>query len=300
MSELSTPAIGAKVPNSGPLPTRLGIAAMAARLEDAGFGSLWVSDHVVMPDTIESRYPFAADGKATWPSDTPYFDAVVALTVIAAATRHARFGAAVLVLPQREPVVLAKQLASLDALSGGRLEMGVGAGWLAEEFEALNVPFESRGSRMEEWMELMRSCWTGSPPAHDGRHYSMSSGVQCRPAPAHPIPLLIGGHSAVAFRRAGALGDGWFAHQSALQLDTAELAEGNRRMRSAASAAGRDPDALRVVLRIIDSAGRAEEVARALPALAQAGVQEVVVDVDWEAANGPAEAFGILAAAARG
>src|SRR5215475_10782521 len=132
--------IGAKVPNSGPLPTERGIGAMAAELEQAGFDSLWVSDHVVMPAVIASRYPFAADGKATWPADTPYIDAMIALTAIAAATQQARIGTAVLVLPLRQPVVLAKQAASIDVLSGGRLDLGIGAGWLAEEFAALGVP----------------------------------------------------------------------------------------------------------------------------------------------------------------
>lgn len=286
--------LGAKVPNSGPLPERLGIGAMAARLEQAGFASLWVSDHVVMPARIDSRYPFAADGRATWPADTPYFDAIVALTLIAAATTRARFGTAVLVLPQREPVLLAKQLASLDAVSGGRLELGVGAGWLAEEFQALGAAFETRGSRTEEWLTLLRECWTGTVGPHDGVHHPIPAEVLCRPRPAHRIPILVGGDSQVALRRAGALADGWLAHQSALALDTAALAGGRARMRAAAQAAGADPDERRVVLRIIDSAGRADRIAEALPALAQAGVDEVIVDVDWEAAGGAAEAFGTL------
>jgi probable F420-dependent oxidoreductase len=288
--------IGAKVPNSGPLPQRLGIGAMARRLEDAGFASLWVSDHVVMPAEVRSRYPFAADGRATWPSDIPYFDAVVALTLIAGATQRARFGTAVLVLPQREPVVLAKQLASIDSLSGGRLELGVGAGWLAEEFAALNVPFASRGSRLVEWIELLRECWTGDPTPHRGEHYTLPAGVLCRPAAAHPVPVLVGGHSRTALRRAGAIGDGWLAHQSALALDPQELSAGRRAMRLAAP--DEDQDGRRVVLRIIDSAGRAADVARALPALIEAGVDEIIVDVDWEASDGPAEAFGVLAEAA--
>lgn len=287
--------LGAKVPNSGPLPQRLGIGEMAQRLEAAGFASLWVSDHVVMPAEVRSWYPFAADGRATWPSDTPYFDAVVALSLIAAATRRVRFGPAVLVLPQRAPVTLAKQLASIDALSGGRLELGVGAGWLAEEFAALDVPFESRGSRLVEWVGLLRECWTGSPAAHEGKHYTLPAGILCHPVPAHPIPVLIGGHSRTALRRAGVLGDGWFAHQSATALDLDALADGRRAMRSAAADAGIDPDRRRVVLRIIDSTGRAAEVARALPALAEAGVDEIVVDVDWDAEDGPAESFGVLA-----
>src|SRR5580704_11307738 len=97
--------IGAKVPNSGPLPAERGIGAMAAELEEAGFDSLWVSDHIVMPAVVTSGYPFAADGKVTWPTDAPYIDAMIALMAIAAATRQARLGTAVLVLPLRQPVV---------------------------------------------------------------------------------------------------------------------------------------------------------------------------------------------------
>lgn len=297
MSRMTRVIIGAKVPNSGPLPQRLGIGAMAQRLEDAGFESLWVSDHVVMPAEVHSPYPFAADGRATWPSDTPYFDAIVALTLIAAATQRVRFGTAVLVLPQRAPVILAKQLASIDALSGGRLELGVGAGWLAEEFSALNVPFESRGNRFVEWIDLLRECWTGDPAAHTGEYYTLAGGVLCRPASVHPIPILIGGHSHRAIRRAGEIGDGWLAHQSAAALDTEQLAEGRESMRVAALRALADPDERRVVLRIIDSAHRAEEVAAALPALAEAGVDEIIVDVDWDAAEGPAESFDRLVGA---
>src|SRR3954453_5625601 len=122
--------VGAKVPNSGPLPETIGIATMGRTLEAGGFESLWVSDHIVMPAAIESRYPFAADGRATWSTDTPYIDALVALALPAAATERGTIGTAVLVVPLRQPVVAAKQLASLDAASGGRLRLGVGAGWL--------------------------------------------------------------------------------------------------------------------------------------------------------------------------
>lgn len=289
--------LGAKVPNSGALPTTVGIAMMAATLERAGFASLWVSDHVVQPATIESWYPFAEDGRASWPTDTPYFDAVVAMTAIGAATTTARIGTAALVLPQREPVVLAKQLASLDVLTGGRLELGVGVGWLAEEFAALNVPFDDRGSRFVEWIELLRECWTGAPAAHDGRHYTLPADTLTVPTPAHRVPLYVGGHSPVALRRAGSLADGWLAQQSATALDAPALRAGRDAMRAAAERAGTDPDRLRVVLRIVDSTGRSDAVAAALPALAGAGVDEVIVDVDWQRADDADEVFGRLSAA---
>lgn len=287
-------ALGAKVPNSGPFPGRHGIGAMAASLETAGFESLWVADHVVLPAVIGSHYPFAEDGRATWASDTPYFDVVVAMTAIAAATTTARVGTAVLVLPQREPVVLAKQLASLDVLSNGRLALGIGAGWLAEEFAALDVPFDSRGSRFVEWIELLRSCWTGRPEAHDGQHYTLPADVLCVPTPVHDVPLYIGGHSPVALRRAGSLADGWLAQQSALEIEPSTLADARRAMAAAAEKAGRDPGALRVVLRLVDSTGNCAAVRRSLDDLADAGVDEIIVDADWDRPDGAAEAFATL------
>jgi probable F420-dependent oxidoreductase len=292
-----TVRIGAKVPNSGPLPETIGIGAMAASLEAAGFESLWVSDHIVMPAAIESRYPFAADGRATWSSETPYIDAMIALALIAAATERATIGTAVLVLPLRNPVEFAKQAASIDVESGGRLSLGVGAGWLREEFDALNAPFERRGARLEEWMAIARTCWTGRPEARRSEWYELPADVICLPAPAHEIPFLVGGHSPAALRRAGRVGDGWFAHQSLPGLDPEELGRGSAAMREAAAAAGRDADALRVVLRIVESAGRSDEVARHLPALAAAGVDEIVVDIPWDGTAPEAHAATLLDAA---
>lgn len=281
-----TMRIGAKVPNSGPLPERLGIGTMAAELEDAGFESLWVSDHIVLPETIDSRYPFAEDGRATWATDTPYFDAMIALALIAQATERATIGTAVLVLPLRQPVVFAKQAASIDVASGGRLCLGVGAGWLEEEFDALNVPFGGRGRRLDEWISITRACWTGTPPASRSELYDLPPGVLCLPKPAHPVPLLIGGHSGVALRRAGRAGDGWLAQQALPELAPAELAAPIEVMRAAATEAGRDPASLRVVLRIVESAGRSGELAPRLRELSAVGVDEIILDVSLE--NGEA------------
>jgi probable F420-dependent oxidoreductase len=286
--------LGAKVPNSGPYPTEIGIPEMARVLEAAGFASLWVSDHVVMPETFASRYPFAADGLATWPSDTPYFDALIALALIAGATDRATFGTAVLVLPLRHPVVLAKQAASLDAVSGGRLRLGIGAGWLEEEFDALNVPFADRGSRFEEWVALLRDCWTGRPDARPSQYYDLPSGVICVPRPPHEIPLLVGGHSKAALRRAGTFGDGWLGQQSLDALDPGEIAAAREAQQQAARSAGRDEETLQIVLRIIDSAGRSDELAPQLPELERAGVDEVIVDVGWDSGD-PAVDYGRLA-----
>jgi len=275
--------IGVLVPNSGPLPLELGIPTMARHAEEAGFASLWVSDHIVLPTSMDSHYPFAADGKATWPATTPYVDALVALGLMAAVTARATLGTAVLVLPLRHPVVFAKQAASLDVASGGRLCLGVGAGWLREEFEALNVPFEDRGNRLVEWMEIARDCWSGRPAARSSERYTLPEGVLCLPTPTGEIPFLMGGHSPPALSRAGWIADGWLAQQALPALDPDALAAGAAAMRAAAEEAGRDPGACRVVLRLVDSAGRADEVAAAVPALEAAGVEELVANVDWEA-----------------
>ena len=287
--------IGVLVPNSGPWPLELGIPAMAKTAEAAGFDSLWVSDHIVLPESIESYYSFAADGRATWPSETPYVDALIALALMAAATERPTLGTAVLVLPLRHPVVFAKQAASIDVASGGRLRLGVGAGWLQEEFEALGVPFEGRGGRLVEWMEIARDCWTGRPQARSSERYTLPAGILCLPAPAMPIPLLMGGHSPAALRRAGRLADGWLGQQSLSKVDPDALAAAATAMRAAAEEAGRDPAGLQVVLRLVDSAGRADEVAAALPALALAGIDEIVVNVDW-ARGDAAEAYARMRA----
>lgn len=272
-----TMRIGAKLPNSGPLPMEIGIPRMARVLEDAGFDSLWVSDHVVMPAEIRSAYPFAPDGRATWSTSTPWVDALVALALAAAVTERAELGTAVLVLPLRNPVEFAKQTASIDVASGGHLTLGVGAGWLREEFEALGASYERRGPRLVEWIEIVRSCWTGRTVERVSDDYRLPADVICQPTPAHDIPVLIGGHARPALRRAGTVADGWLGHQSATALDVEELA----RAISAVREARGDAEPGRIVVRIVDSAGRSEVVARRLPALARAGVDDVIVDVDW-------------------
>jgi probable F420-dependent oxidoreductase len=271
---------------------------MAKALEQAGFESLWVSDHIVMPATVKSWYPFAADGRPDWPSDTPYIDAMIALAIIATATERAILGTAVLVLPLRHPVILAKQAASIDVLSGGRLSLGIGAGWLAEEFEALDVAFESRGRRFVEWVEILRSCWTGTPKEYEGHFYTMPRDVQCMPSPSHHIPLLIGGHSATALGRAGSIGDGWLALQSADELDSKVLRSGILKIRESFESIGKDPSLLWTTLRIVNSANQVKAIVRALPELRVAGVDEIVVDTNWDSSGSPIDMYATLREAA--
>jgi probable F420-dependent oxidoreductase len=288
--------IGVKLPHTGDAVAGHrgpSVPQRAQALEEAGFDSLWVSDHVVLPAVIGSVYPFATDGRATWPTTTPYVEALVALAAAAAVTGRVRLGTAVLVLPQRNPVLLAKQVASIAVMSGGRVALGVGAGWLREEFAALDAPFEARGARMDEWLALLRECWTGRPAEYRGAYYHLPADTFVLPAPPAPIPLYVGGHSPVALRRAGRLGDGWLAQQAVPALDPRALAGEVTTVRAAAAGAGRT--APYVVLRLVESAGRLDDVARRWGELADAGVDEIIVDATHD--GDPARDHDLLRAA---
>jgi len=283
--------IGAKLPHSGPLPTSLGLVKMAQRLEHAGFDSIWVSDHVVFPHEVRSRYPFSADGRPTWAMDIDYIEPLVALAAIAPATSRAEIGTSVLILPARNPVLFAKQAASVDVLSRGRLVLGVGAGWLREEFEALAADFDARGEVLEEWLEIARALWTGSAGPYAGVHYRLEQAVYCRPVPTREPPVLIGGMSRAALERAGRFADGWLAQFSMSDLSEDAIASGLATMRSVAT----DERTFRVVLRI--TGADLDALAHRLASLADAGATEVVIDVDWNKEDGPARAFHALRAA---
>ena len=283
--------IGAKLPHSGQIAMHREPARMAAELDAAGFDSIWVSDHVVFPHETTSRYPFAADGRPTWPFSDPYLEPMVVLGAVAASTSRAEIGTSVLIAPMRNPVLMAKQAATVDVLSGGRLVLGIGAGWLREEFEALDADFEARGEVLDEWIQIARDCWTGSAGPFDGRHYRLPAAIYCEPKPVRPIPLLIGGMSARALRRAAAVG-GWLGQYALDTMSAAGVARAVESMRSEGAREG-----CRVVVRITGAATRLNEVAAQLGALAAAGATEVIVDVDWSTDGGPTRAFETLSAA---
>jgi len=180
------------------------IAARVARAaEAAGFDSLWTAEHVVLPDPQVPPSPV--------PPETPLLDPAVALAFIAGQTRTIRLATGIVILPQRNPVVLAKEFASLDRVSGGRLILGVAAGYLQAEFEALGIPFADRGARTDEYIEVIRELWTRDRPRFDGRFFSFA-GIQSQPRPLqqpHP-PIVIGGQSPAALARAVRRGDGWY------------------------------------------------------------------------------------------
>ncbi|MEW6269559.1 MAG: LLM class F420-dependent oxidoreductase [Thermodesulfobacteriota bacterium] len=190
-----------------------GAARVARAAEDAGFESLWTAEHVVLPDPQAPPSPS--------PPETPILDPAVALAFLAAHTTRIRLGTGIIILPQRNPLVLAKELASVDVVSSGRLIFGLGVGYLKPEFDALGVPFTHKGARALDYLQAMLALWTQAEPSYEGR-FVRFRGVQAFPRPVqkpHP-PIVIGGHTPEAFRRAVAYGSGWYGF--ALDVDGAQ------------------------------------------------------------------------------
>src|SRR5262245_35911813 len=200
---------GFYLPTRGPTATRDGILALAREGERLGFHSAMIADHIVFPVETESPYPYTLDGKHPGSGDA--LETFSILGVVAGATEKLRLVTSVLVLPYRNPVLTAKMVASLDVLSGGRVTLGVGVGWLKEEFEALKSPdFERRGAVTDEWIAIFKQLWSQSPATFQGKFYDYAD-IRCEPFPLqkpHP-PIWVGGHSPAALRRTARHGDGW-------------------------------------------------------------------------------------------
>jgi probable F420-dependent oxidoreductase len=183
----------------------LGIARAA---EEAGLHGVLLSDHLFFPGRLASRYPYSADGKPAFDGRTPFPDPWTTIAAMAAVTERLRFGTMVYILPLRHPLEVAKTVGTAALLSGGRVALGVGAGWIREEFDALGVPFAARGARMDEMIEERRAAWTGEMAEHRGRFFDLGT-FQMSPAPPAPVPIYVGGLSPAALGRAARLGDGW-------------------------------------------------------------------------------------------
>lgn len=181
---------------------------LARASEAAGFASVSLSDHVFAPRTLSSAYPYTPDGKPLMLADEDWLDPWVAVGAMASVTTTLRFMTNVYILPLRNPFVVAKIVGTAAVLSGNRVSLGVGAGWMKEEFDQLEQPFSARGKRMNEMIDVLRVLWSGGMVEHHGDHYDFDP-LEMRPAPSEPIPIIIGGHSDAALRRAAERGDGW-------------------------------------------------------------------------------------------
>lgn len=189
-------------------PAHLGPVARAC--EAAGFDAVALSDHLVHPEQLATPYPYTPDGKPRWPPFTPWPDPWVAIGAMAALTERLRFVTSVFVLPLRNPIQAAKTIGTAAVLSGGRVALGVGAGWMREEFELMGQPFERRGRRMDEMLEVMGKLWQGGMVEHSGEFYRFER-LEMSPVPASPIPVYAGGLSKPALRRAATRCDGWLS-----------------------------------------------------------------------------------------
>lgn len=257
---------GLRYCNTGPYVDPERAVDLTQAAEEAGFESMWTVEHTVVPAGYGSAYPYSPSGKMAGGDDAISLpDPLIWMAYVAAATKRIKLGTAILILPQHNPVVVAKQVATLDHLSGGRILLGIGAGWLKEEFEALGVPFETRGRRTDEYIKVLRELWSAEKPTFQGEFVRFKD-AYCRPQPVNKhVPIIVGGHSEAAAKRAGRLGDGFFPARGA----PAELFDLARR---SAEEVGRDPNALEM------TASLPEDLAQ-IPSLIQLGVKRLLVPV---------------------
>lgn len=200
----------------GIIPVNIGVPSIESMVEGArlaeelGFESVWTFEHVIIPLDYDSKYPYNATGKMGAPPETNFVDPLIALTAIAACTTTLRLGTGVNILSQTNPLLMAKQVASIDFLSGGRMMLGVGIGWLREEFEAMGVPFERRGARFDDYVQAMRKVWSGETVEHESEFLSWH-GFKSYPVPVQkPLPVIMGGDKGKIYERIAKYGDGWY------------------------------------------------------------------------------------------
>ena len=233
------------MPTASPMTTPELLDAVAEGAEARGIGTIWVGEHVVLFEQYESRYPYAEDGRIPAPPRNGLLEPMVTLSYLAARTSAVRLGTAMLLLPQRNPVYVAKEVSSLDWLSGGRVDLGIGVGWLKEEFDALNVPWARRGKRTDEYLEVLRTLWVDDTSSYHGETYDLPP-CEMFPKPIqqpHP-PVHIGGETPAALRRAARLGQGWHTFNRSPEQLAAGLAELDQEL----EAAGRNRSELRITV----------------------------------------------------
>ncbi len=271
--------IGLHVPQVGPLASRESVTTFAKAVDDAGFDGLWLFDHVVLQKDQQSKYPYSADGSLGFPPTMDFLEPLTLAAYLAGITKRAKIGTSVLVLPMRQPVLHAKIMATIDHLSGGRFVLGAGVGWWKQEFEVLGVPFQRRGARMDECLQLVRRLWSDEYVDFKGEFYQCVDWT-CNPKPKAAgggIPIWLGGESKGQLQRIGKYADGWLATLRSVPKLNDDFAVA----REAASKAGRDPSKLVIA---IEGAGmlspdRLEQTAEGLGKLREMGVSHAIMGV---------------------
>jgi probable F420-dependent oxidoreductase len=252
------------------------MATIARHAERLDFGTLWAGEHVVVFDSYQSRYPYTETGEMPLVRDADFLDPIVALTYAAAVTRTIGLATGISLIAEHNPVVLAKQIGSLDYLSGGRFALGIGIGWSREEFQAVGVPFDQRARRTCEYLEAMRKLW-GEDRASFSGDFIRFDGARMNPRPVakDKLPVYFGGESLPALRRVAKYGTGWFGSN----LGPRETGEKAAKLRELLKSDGRNPDELRIMM----SPGVAHFSPANLPGYRDAGVHEIVIFFNYSA-----------------
>jgi len=258
----------------GLIPVNIGVpnvdamAQMAQTAEAAGFESVWTFEHVIVPIDYQSKYPYNDTGKMGVPPEANFVDPLIALAAIAAATKTIRLGTGVNILSQTNPLLAAKQAASLDFVSNGRFMYGIGIGWLKEEFDAIGTPFERRGARFDDYVVAMRKVWSGDVVEHESEFLSWH-GFKSYPVPVQkPLPLVMGGSKGKIYERIARYGNGWYAPSSAAE----QLAPMLKELKTVCAREKRDYSTIEITTMWPGQGGRA-----AVDAFAKLGVHRLVV-----------------------
>ena len=237
--------LGLFTPLRSPVATGEFLGQLGRQCEERGISSLWLGEHVVTFPAYESKYPGASDGVFRFPEGSGLMDMVASIGYLAACTTTLRLGTGICILPQNNPVYVAKEYATLDFLSNGRLDFGVGVGWSWEEFAACGVPFERRGARCDEYLEIIRTLWCDDVSSYDGEFYQLKPcHMYPKPVQKPMVPVTVGGHSKAALKRAAKYGTGWYG----INLDPAGTAAVLAELDTYLAAEGRDRTDFKVVM----------------------------------------------------
>lgn len=260
----------------GLIPVNIGVTdaammiGMAQKAEALGYESLWTFEHVIVPVEYESKYPYSKSGNMGAAPETPFVDPLIALATIASHTRKIRLGTGVNILSQTNPLLLAKQAASIDTLSKGRLMLGLGIGWLQEEFVAMGTPFEKRGARFDDYVDAMRKVWSGEVVEHQSEFLNWTN-FKSYPTPVQsPLPIIMGGSKGKILERIVKLGNGWYVPSA----DASEIADMLNGLKRTCDRVGRDYDELEITV-MWPGQGGADALAR----LQSIGVHRAVIPI---------------------